>query len=369
MPILSSVINWFATPFENSVTMTLSGTIAPGATTVGVTGMTNYTNNQVVVFAVDAGGASKQVFTGTVSGANVVNVVWTYGTNVTHTDGAPVIDYVSSTTVGMISAGIQKQHAQTGAHVGITNTGGATFDGLTSTGANIFNGSWDGWVGANESWTYASASTITVPTNATTKYDIGDSLKITQSATVKYFIITGVAATVLTVSGLTGATVANSAITANAYSKVYSPHGDGITGVPYNATKFSVYRHAAWTTPNNSSTIVAFDTKDYDTGSNVDIVTNKGRFTAPIAGFYRFDTTVSAGASTRLLIDLEKNGVEFKRLYDTGSTAVTAPTGGGGDTLQLAANDYVEVGIFTSANVAGETDVCTHFSGFLVSAL
>lgn len=79
---------------------------------------------------------------------------------------------------------------------------------------------WDGWIKVTDSWAYASATTITVPTDATTKYVVGDYIKLTQSAAVKYFQITAVAATVLTVVGITTETVANAAISDIYYCKV-----------------------------------------------------------------------------------------------------------------------------------------------------
>lgn len=82
----------------------------------------------------------------------------------------------------------------------------------------------DGWLPANETWEYASATTITVPTDATTKYAKGDRIKMTQTS-VKYFVVTGVTATVLTVSGGTDYTVANAAISENYYSHGMSPVG------------------------------------------------------------------------------------------------------------------------------------------------
>ncbi len=45
----------------------------------------------------------------------------------------------------------------------------------------------DGWQPANETWTYASATTITVPSGAASKYAKGDKIKLTQT-TVKYFL-------------------------------------------------------------------------------------------------------------------------------------------------------------------------------------
>jgi hypothetical protein len=89
-----------------------------------------------------------------------------------------------------------------------------------------------GWKLANEAWAYASASTITVPTGAASRYSVGDKIKITQT-TVKYFYVTAVADTVLTVTGGTDYTVANAAISANYYSKMASP-----VGFPPNSNTF-----------------------------------------------------------------------------------------------------------------------------------
>ena len=88
----------------------------------------------------------------------------------------------------------------------------------------VLQGDVDGWVGANETWTYASATTITVPSGAASTYQKGDKIKLTQT-TVKYFYITAVADTVLTVTGGTDYTVADAAISLNYYSKVENPQG------------------------------------------------------------------------------------------------------------------------------------------------
>ena len=88
----------------------------------------------------------------------------------------------------------------------------------------LFQGTIDGWTSANETWTYASASTITVPSGAVSKYAKGDKIKLTQT-TVKYFYIVGVADTVLTVTGGSDYTVADAAISANYYSHASSPIG------------------------------------------------------------------------------------------------------------------------------------------------
>lgn len=82
----------------------------------------------------------------------------------------------------------------------------------------------DGWSAVTDSWSYASASTITVPSGAVAKYQKGDKIKLTQT-TVKYFYIIGVADTVLTVTGGTDYTVASAAITDISYSHDNNPIG------------------------------------------------------------------------------------------------------------------------------------------------
>lgn len=81
-----------------------------------------------------------------------------------------------------------------------------------------------GWIGAVGSWTYASATTITVPSGAASYYAIGDRIKLTQT-TAKFFYITTVADTLLTITGGTDYTLANAAITSPYFSHTASPVG------------------------------------------------------------------------------------------------------------------------------------------------
>lgn len=94
-----------------------------------------------------------------------------------------------------------------------------------STGANPM---WDyvsEWVEVSDSWSYASASTITVPTDATTKYRVGDRIRWKQGGGYKYGNVAAIAATLLTIDVNTDYTVANSAITDVAFSRSVSPFG------------------------------------------------------------------------------------------------------------------------------------------------
>lgn len=101
----------------------------------------------------------------------------------------------------------------------------------------------DGWVDTYETWAYASATTITVPAGAASRFAVGDKIKLTQT-TVKYFYVTGVADTVLTVTGGTDYTVANAAITSPYYS-----HANPV-GFPdwfnYTPTSYATGGGATW---------------------------------------------------------------------------------------------------------------------------
>ena len=111
----------------------------------------------------------------------------------------------------------------------------------------------DGWVNSDETWTYASTTTITVPSGATAKYQKGDKIKLTQT-TVKYFYIIGVADTVLTITGGSDYTLTDATITDNYYSKVENPQGfpnsfNYTPTGPTNTTltgKFFIVRNHLW---------------------------------------------------------------------------------------------------------------------------
>lgn len=103
---------------------------------------------------------------------------------------------------------------------GTNNTKIVTPKALADAGINLSTG----WSLANETWTYASASTITVPSGAASKYQVGDKIKWTQT-TVKYGVIVAVADTLLTIAVNTDYVVTNAAISANYYSHEANPMG------------------------------------------------------------------------------------------------------------------------------------------------
>ena len=80
----------------------------------------------------------------------------------------------------------------------------------------------DGWTPASETWAYASATTITVPSGAGTKYQKGDKFKLTANSVVLQGYIIIVADELLTV---VGDALTNHTFTANYYSHATSPIG------------------------------------------------------------------------------------------------------------------------------------------------
>lgn len=108
---------------ENGFTTTLASTIASGTTTIPLNSVAGYTNGQPAVMVVDPTDTTKkQTFTGIIDtgGVQLTSVVWTAGTNQTHTAGATVVDYATATHIAMISKGLQVEHKQAGTHSAVT---------------------------------------------------------------------------------------------------------------------------------------------------------------------------------------------------------------------------------------------------------
>lgn len=133
-----------------------------------------------------------------------------------------------------------------------------------------------------------------------------------------------------------------------------------------NSYRFRVH-NAVGVSLGTSYTIMTFDTLDYG-GSYIDTTTNKGRFTAPVSGYYHFSATVGCGQVGRMTIALWKNGVIYSYGNDmfvasgTGATARAVFT----DELFLNANDYVDIRAAADATRTTDTTMC-NFSGFMVS--
>lgn len=304
---VSGASKYFVTPNEGFSTTT-SGTVASGATSVGLNSVAGLTNGTTFVGVIEPAGTKEQIFTGVVdtSGSQITGVVWTKGSNIDHATGVSVVDYDTGTALKLMTTGLLKQHTQAGAHTAVTGTSVNVTGALTGTSL------------VNAVHTHAN--------------DAGG-------------------------GQLTGAAIAT---------------GSQLADRLLNPYKFSVYRNAAWNTSTaNQFNKVAFDTKLFDTGTNFDVVTNN-RFVAPIAGFYQFSATVKATTNNAYIqIALYKNGSVIKNGTGFNSATGSISAGGVvAGLLQLAATDYIEVYFFDNGtNDTGLTGSSnTFFDGFLVSA-
>lgn len=184
---VASVVSHFPSA-ENGFTTTTSGSVSSGAATVGLNSVAGYTNGEVVVFVIDPTDASKkQTFTGIMDtgGSQVTSVVWTAGTNQTHSAGATVVDYATATHISMMTKGLLVEHAQTGLHTltssatitsakhitGINDTNGNELFKLTATGSAV-----------NE-FTVANAATGNNPTLSATGGDTNIGMTFTPKGT------------------------------------------------------------------------------------------------------------------------------------------------------------------------------------------
>ena len=115
MSNITGASNYFTTVSEPIISMQLTTTISGGAPLVPVTNINSqYPIGTVVALTINPSGINKQVFTGIVATNSVTNVVWTEGTNVSHTAGELIFDYVTATDFNLMSTGIRNTLSQSG---------------------------------------------------------------------------------------------------------------------------------------------------------------------------------------------------------------------------------------------------------------
>lgn len=147
-------------------------------------------------------------------------------------------------------------------------------------------------------------------------------------------------------------------------------NGTGIFGlyknllaVDSNPYKFRARRTAALNSSAGNAILLPYDAEDFDTNNNLDITTNKGRYTAPVAGFYWFNAYVNMAATSNVL-SLYKNGSVYQRGAQTGSGGTVSSW-----FVQSGANDYWEIYFFGANTVAVDVTATLQpfFEGFLIS--
>lgn len=182
-------------------------TVVVNNSTIGTPGITGGTHNSFVA-------GTPTITGGTWSSGTLPNAVLGTPTLTVGSDATGDIFYRSSGgTVTRLAIGTSGQYLTTN---GTTPSWGTVSGGSGGIG--------DGWTATSDSWTYASATTITIPAGGASLYQIGDRIKLTQT-TVKYFYVTAVADTLLTITGGSDYTLVNAAISAISYSHIVNPLG------------------------------------------------------------------------------------------------------------------------------------------------
>lgn len=164
-----------------------------------------------------------------------------------------------------------------------------------------------GWTPSGETWVYTSATTITVPTDATTKYKAGNFVKISQTTGgTKYGIIKTVAATLLTIRWLNSATLANETISSPQYSPLATPFGTpgiGAEAIDFATTgEGGVWWEEIGRATGTSLSLTSLPARKYlrvilDLKHSSGNITSNIRFNNDSGSNYAFDRTAGASLS------------------------------------------------------------------------
>lgn len=173
------------------------------------------------------------------------------------------------------------------------------------------NSEFDGFRSCNETHTYASATTVAVPSGATGRYAVGDKYRIYQNNTVKYFYIVGVASTLLTIIGGSDYTLTNSTINNPCTSRRATPVGFptefNFAPAAVGWTSATVTKATFWM---HGRTVTGFVSL---TGTSNAVATT---FTLPVACKYLFEDNCA------VTID-NTSGVTTGGLFESGGAAST----------------------------------------------
>lgn len=138
----------------------------------------------------------------------------------------------TSDTVDLKAGDYVELHVYQDSGVALTIVAGSAFLAVTLAAPILAQANADGWIDdSTETWTYASASSFTVPGDLHTKYAPGTRIKLMQSGVVSYFVVasssynSGTNTTTVTITGGSDYTLANSAITGNKHSYAANPQG------------------------------------------------------------------------------------------------------------------------------------------------
>ena len=141
------------------------------------------------------------------------------------------------------------------------------------------------------------------------------------------------------------------------------PAATGTVMVSGNQPAFSAYLSGSQTLASATFTKITFDTEEWDTNNNF----ASSRFTPTVAGYYSVSCAIgSGGTAVRIILDIYKNGSQYKRLADSSALTAIANTNGTTQVYCNGSTDYVEVYAFFATSQLVNTGANTWFNGSLV---
>ena len=134
---------------------------------------------------------------------------------------------------------------------------------------------------------------------------------------------------------------------------------------------FSAYASGNTTLANGTFTKIAFATKEFDTNSNFDNVTNY-RFTPTVSGYYQVSSQLDLIGSTgnNYIVSIFKNNSEFKR----GAQVAFNPVGNVGVCISAlvflnGSTDYVEIYGFQGSGLSQTLSLSSPYNNWFQAAL
>jgi len=212
----------------------------------------------------------------------------------------------------------------------------------------------DGWCYDTDTWVYVSATSFKVTgKDVRYKFPKGTKIKLVQTTT-KYFYVVATAYstdTTITVTGGSDYTLANAAISGQAYSYADTPQG-----YPFGTVTIRVERSTNQSIPNNTWTALSFDTivseeKPATTGQWSS--GSPTRLTCRLPGYYLINAHVriAQNATGARGINLMKNGTPLL-------ANIFSPASGFDSnfqvnaTVKLDTGDYIEAKAFQNSGAA-----------------
>jgi hypothetical protein len=137
----------------------------------------------------------------------------------------------------------------------------------------------------------------------------------------------------------------------------------------FNGPAFSAYANGSLAITGGVFTKIQINTKEFDTNSNYDNVTNY-RFTPTVAGYYQVNGGIpgSASGAGYFFATIYKNGARFKDGANFPISGTYGPTSICSSLIYLnGSTDYVELyGVSQNNNTIGGVSVATYFQASMV---